>query len=703
MARRFGLAEVEMPTLQQVQWFVGNYMKNRMHRNEDYDDILDQISQLEFRPDVSETQPFSFGWQRDRQGRPEVGNGSDENPFLVGSTTKCLLRNATRDPTSFVFHTDGTIKLNQVGYPVIICDVSDRARSFHLVTMFISSQRLGALCVRALAVLRKIYIAVTSQQLIVKYVMADAEAAQLNAVSQGFGMDSNLTYLMCFYHVMAKVHERLKGFPNFSDLQFAASKEVYNELVVSVLAKWSRDTQFLTLQNYFTSVWMNMLSHTKLLTTNNPVKQCNRLIKREYTRWTKHKIGTLIGLLAECLEVSQTTQQLRARVNDFRRRDLLQDVSPSRSSIEFLLVSPNPDKFCVLSHGCHRVFLPELGRSREVAPSRLKWELTMTEWGYQFNPMVDVSKLSCGCKYHFKVGICIHVHLALEIKYYSGLDGKRPLVNRSAPRKRSQPAKTRTLLDKAAASPSPDAGRLIKRLLDAIPHARIAKIRPIEAALQGNDAGKEEWVLPTGVDLNGVGVNGKTLFLTSWEPTLEPTENLPPNEIKKYRQRKRRIVKGYMRLWRDKNRDDSMAPRVTLRLFLIPFAPQSIMTDADKAQHRACKGELPTAKIQMCLFHVCQHAGKASKTLSTQKRELIFRGLNDLHFCRTQVEFETKKSIITSEWPIVGQPSRRFRAASKNLIRQWFDNPRFFRLAIIPYSSRLPNYKQPRRAIPSNY
>ncbi|ETP21227.1 hypothetical protein F441_05187, partial [Phytophthora nicotianae CJ01A1] len=83
----------------------------------------------------------------------------------------------------------------------------------------------------------------------------------------------------------------------------------------------------------------------------------NRLIKRDYTLRTKHKIGTLIQLLADCCahqsvtprifkespESPEATQQLNARVKDFRRRDLLVDMTPIRSSIEFLLVFPNPD------------------------------------------------------------------------------------------------------------------------------------------------------------------------------------------------------------------------------------------------------------------------------------------------------------------------------------------------------------------------
>ncbi|ETM35546.1 hypothetical protein L914_17572 [Phytophthora nicotianae] len=43
-------------------------------------------------------------------------------------------------------------------------------------------------------------------------------------------------------------------------------------------------------------------------------------------------------------------------------------MTPSRSSIDFLLVSPNPEVIRVMSRGCERIYLPERGRSREVAP-----------------------------------------------------------------------------------------------------------------------------------------------------------------------------------------------------------------------------------------------------------------------------------------------------------------------------------------------
>ncbi|ETI45593.1 hypothetical protein F443_09890 [Phytophthora nicotianae P1569] len=58
MARRFGLAEAEIPILRQVQWLVSSYSKKNMHRNDDHDEILDQIDQLPYGLTVSDTSHF---------------------------------------------------------------------------------------------------------------------------------------------------------------------------------------------------------------------------------------------------------------------------------------------------------------------------------------------------------------------------------------------------------------------------------------------------------------------------------------------------------------------------------------------------------------------------------------------------------------------------------------------------------------------
>ncbi|ETM32723.1 hypothetical protein L914_19949 [Phytophthora nicotianae] len=80
MARQFGLSEADMPILRQVQW---HYTKKTLYRNDDHDEIQGQIDKLAYGPEVSGTSSFSFGWERDIREKPDVGNGSDEEPFLV--------------------------------------------------------------------------------------------------------------------------------------------------------------------------------------------------------------------------------------------------------------------------------------------------------------------------------------------------------------------------------------------------------------------------------------------------------------------------------------------------------------------------------------------------------------------------------------------------------------------------------------------
>ncbi|ETI29666.1 hypothetical protein F443_22976 [Phytophthora nicotianae P1569] len=98
-----------------------------------------------------------------------------------------------------------------------------------------------------------------------------------------------------------------------------------------------------------------------------------------------------------------------------------------------------------------------------------------------------------------------------------------------------------------------DVAGTIRRLLDAVPQARIAKPRLIEAARQGSDAGETEYMLggvfltarpiyQMRTILDDRRVNGRVVFLTAWESTWEPATNLPSGGLRKYRQRKRRKV-----------------------------------------------------------------------------------------------------------------------------------------------------------------
>ncbi|EGZ22405.1 hypothetical protein PHYSODRAFT_406631, partial [Phytophthora sojae] len=72
------------------------------------------VREAAFTGHEQECDAFTFTWRTDMEGRPYVGNGADANPFLVGITSKALLRQADRDSSSFVLHIDATSKLNHV-------------------------------------------------------------------------------------------------------------------------------------------------------------------------------------------------------------------------------------------------------------------------------------------------------------------------------------------------------------------------------------------------------------------------------------------------------------------------------------------------------------------------------------------------------------------------------------------------------------
>ncbi|OWY90785.1 hypothetical protein PHMEG_00040928, partial [Phytophthora megakarya] len=102
----------------------------------------------------------------------------------------------------------------------------------------------------------------------------------------------------------------------------------------------------------------------------------------------------------------------------------------------------------VLSRGCVRVYLPEIGRSKENAPVSAQMGANYARMEVEGQPdggwEGDVSAQTCGCKYYFKFAMCIHVLFALQIKSYTGTDGKRTLVNRLVTRKRRRPRTTAT-------------------------------------------------------------------------------------------------------------------------------------------------------------------------------------------------------------------------------------------------------------------
>ena len=66
----------------------------------------------------------------------EYGDGSDEDHFHVGFTSKSML---SRVNGACVYHCDGTYRILKISYPLMVLGVSDIDRKFFPVAFMISS------------------------------------------------------------------------------------------------------------------------------------------------------------------------------------------------------------------------------------------------------------------------------------------------------------------------------------------------------------------------------------------------------------------------------------------------------------------------------------------------------------------------------------------------------------------------------------
>ncbi|KAG6619577.1 uncharacterized protein IUM83_18903 [Phytophthora cinnamomi] len=214
-------------------------------------------------------------------------------------STKRLLRNAIRGPGTFVLHLDARYTLNCVGYPVLVCGITDASRAFHLIALFTSSQLQQCHFTAALVALRRIYARVNGKEMIVKCVLGDADKVQHNAFAEGFP-DCEFRYLMFFYHVIAKLREKscllssertVLVFRGIYDLHFSGSEAEHKDRKGKTLREWAGHDDYATFSAYVEAQWLqgkftNWQCHhtpTGFATTNNPVEQFNRTLKCDNT------------------------------------------------------------------------------------------------------------------------------------------------------------------------------------------------------------------------------------------------------------------------------------------------------------------------------------------------------------------------------------------------------------------------------------
>uniref|UniRef100_H3H147 MULE transposase domain-containing protein n=1 Tax=Phytophthora ramorum TaxID=164328 RepID=H3H147_PHYRM len=317
LSRKFATPLDELPRLKTVQNFVNHY--GQMENHDRVQELTTLICEHAYTGAEPMTQPFTFASYMDNQGKPIVGSGSDKRPFLVDSSTKALMLRMTVPPKSFILHLDGTYKTNQCDYPALLVGVSDRSRRFHLVALFVMSNETQPMFQAALLSLRRVYFWISDKHPSVHYAMADGDRAQCNALAAVFGDHPRYRFLMCFFHAMKRVHERVKLLPSglqvrvlreLYGLHFARSQTEYMEMLRPILQGWMSEPCLVPFAQYIHGQWLTghftawqvLAPPSGFASTNNPAETSNALLKRDYTLLRRLKMGTLLRELSVCCQ-----------------------------------------------------------------------------------------------------------------------------------------------------------------------------------------------------------------------------------------------------------------------------------------------------------------------------------------------------------------------------------------------------------------
>ncbi|OWZ08213.1 hypothetical protein PHMEG_00019283 [Phytophthora megakarya] len=426
MLTQFSLRPEDLPSLQKVQNVVCYFRRTKIGGNDSISNVTSLIRAQAFHGNEEEHEPFTFGWQWNDNGQFVVGNGTDENPFLFGITTKPLLRQAARDPATFIFHVDVTYKTNQGGYPVLVCGITDAARQFHLLTLFVTSQQQEPHFSNAFASLRWIYSRVVGQPLRVAMFMGDADSAQFSAAATVFGVDCTCTHLMGYYHFLAKVVERAKG------LSKEHSDAVLRDVYKMHCTRNAQDFDACVLHAYLAEQALLQLAVLSLST------------RRDYTVHRLLKIGELLQQLRSCcrqhsIDVRQfavtatPSKELLSRVRALQHQQLIHEYTPPRMGLD-LLLGTMVNIVNVLYVPPLRVYNAATKRFNEHIQVSAKVSANTARLETDNQPAtgwpVDTANHTCPCGYFYKYTSCVHLLFAMQRSAVLNDKGEEVLFNR---------------------------------------------------------------------------------------------------------------------------------------------------------------------------------------------------------------------------------------------------------------------------------
>ncbi|GMF17262.1 unnamed protein product [Phytophthora fragariaefolia] len=244
----FSLTELTLHPLVTIQNHVYYHRRTYLKNTDLVDDMVSLVTQHQYSTTLSENEAFAFGFSRDSGGRPVIGEGTDDDPCMIAVSTKPMMRDADRPSDSYVFHMDITFKPNKVEYPVFVCGISDKARHFHPIALFITSQRTSVQYEHALLHISAMFKKVVVRSLHTKCSWLMPRIHNTMGMTSLF--DAKIHPILCvFFHVMQKVRTRIAGFSKHA--KHLVFRHIYEMHYSSNFA------EFLLLKTKALTVWVN--------------------------------------------------------------------------------------------------------------------------------------------------------------------------------------------------------------------------------------------------------------------------------------------------------------------------------------------------------------------------------------------------------------------------------------------------------------
>jgi hypothetical protein len=425
-----GTEVTNKPSLKWLQNYVNFERSNQ--RDLELSAICNQIKLLDRKENPASTEPFVIGVDFEG-GEPVIGNGSDMDPFVVGISSVGLLAKMRRfqiTNQSAMFHIDATYKITKESYPLLVLGITDIARKFHLLGLFITSQTTEIIVKHCVLSLLK-----TAQSFFPEmndwkptYTMSDADPALHNALRSCFG--NSTRYLNCYFHVRKNLRDMERSFSgsdytmimnDINSLHYSRTEADFNILKSDLDRKW-RGQNLGGFADYVQSnllrepfdKWQCYHSPSGYAKTNNPIENFNGDFKRTYTQRKKFHILEAINLICSAVRTETTIGEAMPVSTLPGRRKSFERIGKEHYRKGSYSVRPlQSNKF----------ILEKLTETNVAETNAEDSEEEDTNSRY-------IEEGRCNCDAFFKFGHCFHMVILQE---HLGVDTGR-LVNRTVRR-----------------------------------------------------------------------------------------------------------------------------------------------------------------------------------------------------------------------------------------------------------------------------